>query len=154
MKLGILFIIFILCGCYKLPILTISIEPQFQEYVSQFESLYGIKIDGSIVSTEKVPFDSAHVVAVCQNYGRNSRWNVVYVQRKFWDKADFHTRQEMLFHELGHCVMGLKDDLTITQMGGIPNVPRSIMYPWLFGDTLVYRENLEYYLKELGERYE
>lgn len=74
--------------------------------------------------------------------------NMIIVDQKFWNRTDITDiqRTELLFHELGHCILGRKHDTRIYH-----NLPESLMYPNLVSMSyfIMYRANEEYYFDEL-----
>lgn len=73
----------------------------------------------------------------------------IYIDYKEWMQYSDLGKEQLVFHELGHCVLNrYKHDDTFIQIRGVL-MPRSIMYPVVFGYTEAYEENREYYVKEL-----
>ena len=61
-------------------------------------------------------------------------------------------RQELIFHELGHCELNLDHDETYNETD---NCPTSIMNPFVFGDYGVdncYTPKFNYYINQLFGR--
>lgn len=108
-------------------------------YADRFESIYGREVN------IKVTFGSLkeNNVGVCI-YGVNRE---IILDREFWDEITDAGREELIFHEFGHCILNLGHDSTFVLING--NVmPKSIMYPYIIGGT-VYLDNRGYYLEEL-----
>lgn len=74
--------------------------------------------------------------------------NMIIVDQKFWNRSDITDiqRTELLFHELGHCILGRKHDTRLSN-----NLPESLMYPHLVSMSYfpMYRANESYYFDEL-----
>lgn len=106
-------------------------------YLGRFDQLNevvtGVKAEQmSIEFTDTIP--SRDIVASCSG-GKH-----IAVYRPVWVKAS-HTKREMIiFHELGHCVLNREHSSTTDK-------------PSLMAESLIsvraYRENREYYLREL-----
>jgi hypothetical protein len=70
----------------------------------------------------------------------------VYIDKELWyDKLDSLGREILLFHELGHCLMGLPHDMRSFRSGQ----PYNLMYPTLFDPTR-YATSRNQYLNELA----
>ena len=74
--------------------------------------------------------------------------NKIIVDQKFWNRTDITDiqRTELLFHELGHCILGRKHDTRLFH-----HMPESLMYPHLVSMSyfLMYRANESYFFDEL-----
>lgn len=68
----------------------------------------------------------------------------VTVNKDAWDHFDSMTRESLIFHELGHCLLNRDHVLTKRQDG----TPTSLMYPDLV-KSAAYLSHLESYRKEL-----
>lgn len=102
--------------------------------------------------------DGSWTLGVC--YSSSTGKNRVAISTDFWlgpKDADGvrHSvysaaeKEELLFHELGHCVLG-RDHVTRTAFAVDRNqtIPVSIMYPYHLGQRK-YSGNYDYYMKEL-----
>lgn len=74
---------------------------------------------------------------------------LIHIDRMFWAESDSWTKEELLFHELGHCVLfrGHVDALTLDGR------PMSIMYPFVIHADLFNQYTESDYLDELFTRY-
>lgn len=74
--------------------------------------------------------------------------NLIIIDEKFWNRTDVNDiqRTELVFHELGHCILGRKHDTRL-----LNNKPESLMYPQLVSMShfTLYRDNESYYFDEL-----
>jgi len=71
------------------------------------------------------------------------------VNEKAWKEAGVLGREQIIFHELGHCVLNRGHDDTLTTVGSYKSAKKSIMNASVFGDSFVYRDNKDYYYTEL-----
>lgn len=136
------FMIGLLIGLWYGPIdrlLNTNVDKEFKPYVTRFEYFYGKKVSTSIEFTDKLKGDDW--VGVCYYFS-----NHVQIDRKFWREVDEATREELIFHELGHCELELEHDETI----GENFCPNSIMYPHVF--SACYKRNKLKYIKELFDK--
>lgn len=93
-------LIFIFTGCGK----TLSIAPEFQSTVDEFNQVaaqHGHNgVDNLIVEFGQTSNKNAG--ATCYQDSGTPR---VAVDEKTWNSASDKQRKEMMFHELGHCVL-------------------------------------------------
>jgi hypothetical protein len=66
------------------------------------------------------------------------------VLKSFWDSSTQARREQIIFHELGHCILSRSH--TSNKDSG--EEPLSIMYPTIF-DDYHYTLNHSYYIHEL-----
>jgi len=80
------------------------IDSEFQEYVSNFEDTFGIVARSNIVfGTLK---DKR--IGQCDWVTKpNDFLNVITIDKAFWDSANYWQREQVIFHELGHCELGI-----------------------------------------------
>ncbi len=80
----------------------VVVDPAFTQYVSRFERITGTRVSVSVVSASL-----EHKI-----YGRCKRPlllpSYVQIDIKRWERLDEASREVILFHELGHCVLGLR----------------------------------------------
>lgn len=111
-------------------------------YIVYFETLYKRPLSERI----SIKFDKldGRMVGVC------IAWRSVKFDYNAWDRFSDDQREELVFHELGHCeLLREHNDAKIELNGEI--VPESIMYPYLVKEQ-VYVKNRAYYLKELFKK--
>lgn len=71
----------------------------------------------------------------------------IVLRRKSWNYLTPVEREQLLFHELGHCILEREHDETKIEFRG-RRIPTSIMYPHIL-DEIDYREDRERYIDEL-----
>lgn len=136
----------------------VSIDPTFKPYVDrffQFSKSFGkAPGTGNLVVTLDYSMSpprsgQAWVLAVCVRSGDNPP--TIRVNSHFWDNSYYtHAeREELIFHELGHCVLnrGHRQE-TAQTLDYKYYMPVSIMNPYHIGRDR-YSINYEYYIKEL-----
>lgn len=74
--------------------------------------------------------------------------NRVTIDMPFWDRAGYYSREMVVFHELGHCVLGRDHSEELTNNGFCASIMRSGTGNC---QTLYNAQNKEYYLNELFE---
>lgn len=149
--LACLFLALISLGCGK-P----HIDGALQPYVDQWNSVY----PDHKVDVDMYMGDLSNIGAAGECSGSQ-----VTIDTAFWNDSGYLGRQEVVFHELGHCVLNyghdfecmniknFSDTTTCYVYSGSSNytyIPRSVMFPWTFGDDYFYAPNLEYYLLQLS----
>lgn len=106
--------IFIFLSCNHEPIPTPSkinsgfIEDEIQPYFDAFfDELEQRNIDSPYEKGEysirfaPIGVLGATVIGSCSGYGDT----LIYISESFWDTADIQFREQLIFHELGHCVL-------------------------------------------------
>lgn len=76
------------------------------------------------------------------------RPNSVTIDSPFWNRSGFFSREMVVFHELGHCVLGRNHTERLTSNGYCASIMRSGTGSCR---TLYDANNREYYLNELFE---
>jgi hypothetical protein len=133
-----LLILMFLSGCAQ-P--SISIDPKVVPYFDRFEANIGASTFGINADMADLP---APLVGECVFLLDGTK--VIHFDRTFWNQATDNQREELTFHELGHCVLGLGHIFTIRPYIG----PTSIMIPYEFGNWPIYTTDRAYYYKELA----
>lgn len=132
------------CGTFR-SAKGIYIDPKFDSYVQLFENTYGIEVNVSIVFKDIADED---VAGQCWYYTNRPR--MIEIDTPYWNIISEAGREQLIMHELGHCVLDLDHDDRVGTVGAWNNVPLSIMNSTHFGDEPYYSQNREYYLQELG----
>ena len=116
------------------------IEEEFKPHVAVFEKHYGKKLKGIGIKFEDLSSEGT-AVGICYLLTGN-----IGIDKSYWEYADDLEREQLILHELGHCVLGLSHN---TEMTG--SCPESLMYPSLIPHC--YKKSREYYIKELFDNY-
>lgn len=119
-----------------------KVEEEVKEHLQKFNEAFGMNVNISITYT-KLP---TTIVGMCYSY--TFQPNSIEIDEDKFKRYDYYGRQEVIFHELGHCVLNRGHDDTLISLRG-EKIPTSIMYPYVFGSAFYYKENLDYYYKEL-----
>lgn len=115
-------------------------------YVQRFEEVTGVK--GQITINFSTLPDQ--ILGVCYKYDDGKR--DVEIDLSYWKEIDDLTKEEIVFHELGHCVLNRDHDETLIETSKYSQrIPNSIMYPYAFGYTMFYEEFREHYINELTD---
>jgi hypothetical protein len=120
------------------------VEKEIEQYVEKFNLLYNTKVNIEI--TFKDLKDS--IAGICYYYGSGSSMNYIEIDKEIFSNYNDLGREELIFHELGHCIFDREhSDQRMNSKGY--SVPDSIMYPYTFGDSWYYEQNLTHYYDEL-----
>lgn len=132
----------------------IRVDSEFIPFVQRFEARCGIQVKVSIIKVDFVSNVGGEWYAGCRNFGPHDPRNIIYVQGAYWDAAGDSGKEELLSHELGHCVLNRRHLPGLTILNGRPGSPISIMNPEPFGDIdNIFDNNKEYYYNELCRGY-
>lgn len=137
-----------------------------QVYLDEFVRAYGVgmtEIPIAIGPLEKgvagkcyVPGDKTPSDAVADTvFGESTqpRRRIVINQDYFAKHKDnYDAMQNVMFHELGHCILQRGHTSATMEDKDFGEIPRSIMYPSSFGDKEFYRPNFPHYKAELFGR--
>jgi hypothetical protein len=123
----------------------VQVEAQFQSVVDAFTTesqAQGSPVtitDLIVQSTSNFPSGSEMGTCI-QEEGATP---VIQISQPLWDSLDADGQQELLFHELGHCVLGRVHEENLNN-----SVPTSLMNSEFLGSAL-YNANKAQYLHEL-----
>lgn len=118
------------------------IEPEFYHLVDLFELEQNVNVDIEIVFAKL----ERPTVGLCHylKYQNGSvQFLKIEIDHDYWQSTSEIKKEVLLFHELGHCVLGRKH--TEELLGNYS--PKSIMYPWIFENA--YQNYRSYYVEEL-----
>ena len=129
-----IFLALILCSCGKKG----TVDPAFQEYVQDFEINIGVKVTGVDIyfKAQKAP-----ILGVCISGGSIAK---IEIDPEQWQKMGPYGKEHLIYHELGHCVLGRKhDDRLLAYNSGY--IEGSIMNTYWFGDSWYYLKYRQQY---------
>lgn len=117
-------------------------DATFDSLKNKFATLVGKKVN--------VPITFANLeypkAGVCYIYSDGYR--EVNVDRKSWDSFSSEQREQLIFHELGHCVLNKGHDNSILDAF----CPKSIMRSYMFNLNEIddcYKPNYDHYIQNL-----
>lgn len=111
----------------------VSIEPQYIKYVKEFENQSSttnnkVIVDDLVVRTRDDLGGS--ILAQCRMYSVFTP--LIVVSKKYWVTMSETEREMVMFHELGHCILNRGHNENLKE----PNIPESIMYPYIFSSDV------------------
>ena len=150
MKLLILAIfISLLGGCESSP------KPYPKEIIShiqEFQNMTGIELDRRHNEIVFRPLDEGIFYFLFEVIGRQEVWGfcniltgTVYIDRNVWGRLGYLGKEELLFHELGHCYFGILFHTTGNLTDGCPD---SIMHEEMAWGRC-YKKHRDLYFKKL-----
>lgn len=121
-------------------------DPTFSGYVKEYEKLYSMDVSNLNIQFGKLGPDT---VGECDLYR-----STITISTDYWPTLTDLGREETLFHELGHCAMGLGHDnnMVTDPLTGNP-IPESIMYYQVIGNQEYYGRLHTYYVNQLWTLY-
>lgn len=122
-----------------------SPQPKAREllpYIRTFERVTGMSAWGVKVSFGELP---PGVVGLC-HYEDSER--SIEISTKYWPKLSEYSREALLLHELGHCVLNLEHSDKLRS----DNCPKSLMFPSLLPDEC-YLKHRPDYIRELSRHF-
>lgn len=128
------------------PDMSTPTDPAFKEYVMAFEDTFKQKVMTPIKFGE-IKDLKEQTVAVCRFWGNSSK--IIEVKPIYWDRLSKEGREELIFHELGHCEFQV---FAHNDKHELNHCPTSIMNSYIFSEFEIeqcYIPNKQYYIDEL-----
>lgn len=119
----------------------------FETYYNTFVQNTGIGTNDLVIQLGDPALIDPNVpdiVGLCQWFSNATP--IVTIDSNYWSTASEDWRQELVSHELGHCILGRVHRYDFLSNGA----PASIMYPNLFNPWYI-DQNPGYYYNELVE---
>lgn len=123
-----------------------NFNPAFEEYTSRFEVLGGLEIGDMTIQFGSLQDKDPGTVGVCTTYDDDTIRDIV-IDTKYWNNVTDLQREELMFHELGHCVLNREHRNDALADG----CPASIMF-WETVSLWCLNLHLDYYRNELFGR--
>jgi hypothetical protein len=128
----------------------LQVDAPFQDFVHNFEQVSAeegqpLTIDDLVVQFGDTP--TLNETGVCE--WADNETPKITVNQRIWNTLNDYDKQEVIFHELGHCVLKrVHQNSEMMAYGGTVQVAESIMYPYRISGT-IYRDNIVHYHDEL-----
>jgi hypothetical protein len=119
-----------------------TVDPALVSYVQDFEMKMGVPANNTDVVFKPTSYPT---IGVCYRGGEKNKVEIDPVQ---WTKMDGYGKEQLIYHELGHCVLGLSHNDGTFEMDGW-NLPGSIMNTFWFGNAWYYVKYNEKYKQAL-----
>lgn len=124
--------------------LPVVIDDEFKPFVGTFEGITNTKV---AIRIQFDKLESATQIGVCFSWTDGNR--EVYIDRATWPTLSTLGKEQLILHELGHCILNRPHLEELVNIGGYKKIPKSIMHPYHFGNNLFYDKNHSYYTNEL-----
>jgi len=149
MRIILLFLILVLASCGNKPE-NDNIDPTFQPYIDHFTRLYGKSVALDMQFVDDYGKDK-FTVGQCTLFPKFKAY--VTIKRSYWDRTSTPGKHQLVFHELGHCLLGYghRNELMANPIGSpFAESPKSIMNSNTLNSEF-YANNIEEYLREFGD---
>lgn len=113
----------------------------FDVYYLAFVLETGRPTDNLVITFGDTSPGGPTAVGFCRMGGYTPR---VTIDKTFWDKSNEDMRYELIYHELGHCILGREHNNAVL----VNHRPASIMNSHLFNPNII-KQNHDYYIREL-----
>lgn len=121
----------------------VVVNPEFNPYLNKFKKMYGLAFHIRVVFAKL----EAPTLGLCWFWGDGHR--EVEIDEESWPNLTENEKEQLIFHELGHCILNREHIEDRGDVGFCDNAPISIMYPNIFGRSACYGDNKDYYFDEL-----
>lgn len=146
-------LIFIVLGCKPVDFANKRshfIDSAVMPYYDRFNDETGIQPYKISAYLDKLPKE---IGGICWTKFQvdNTMFRYIVFNADFWDYLNDLGKEQLVFHELGHCVLNRdhRKDLFKRTLLGRELIPASIMYPVAFGMEDFYQEYRDFYIDEL-----
>lgn len=144
---GLLLVIGSCVGCGHLGP-TLVRDAALEPYIARFEALYGHPVNSRLSYYFEELDDN--IIGTCTI--RPTK-RLIKIDPSYWALVeDDLEREQLMFHELGHCVLNRGHDETLTDLGPYHDVPTSLMYPVAFAYYDYYSGFHDHYMRELFDQ--
>lgn len=115
-------------------------------YVARFQAAWGHSTGNLYIEFKDLLYNDSDIIGSCEWLPGNPH---VYIQKSYWSYANEAQKEQLMFHELGHCYLlrTHREEInnTVKQAMSIMHSDRQISegFYWL---------NHEYYMNELFDR--
>ena len=124
------------------------VDAPFVPYVERFDALAATTLTEPLKTLPlRIYFGAVKTESTIGECWHDDEVRDIVVNEALWGELEELEREEFIFHELGHCLLGRPHILTRIVMAG-QNIPESIMHPHVF-DGALYGAYREYYIREL-----
>jgi len=122
----------------------VTVSSILKPYAQSFQSIMGV--DTTKISLAFVKQDTRTRLAVCWIYPDSTERDIE-VDPTWWNGATPSAREQVMYHELGHCAMGIMH----RDGHDVNHLPLSIMRSWAFDDDELdnYELHHDEYMNEL-----
>lgn len=125
----------------------VSVDSDLERFIQSFEEY--MEVDASYVSASFASLD-AKTMGNCNSWSDGGR--EIKINIDFWPTLSEIGKEQLMYHELGHCVFDLThEDRTVVDKNG-NTVYGSIMNTYFFGESWAYATYQQQYKEALKSR--
>lgn len=128
--------------CEKADLLS---DTTFYPYKERFEFYSGVDVRSFPIHFANLRSGIAGVCYYVGFFNGFVQWKYIEIDKKYWGVISEYQRINLIFHELGHCVLG-RDHVSWKDF--VTKCPSSLMYESVI-DTECIKDNYDAYLKEM-----
>lgn len=127
----------------------ILFDSELLPYVEEFERRCNCEVE---VTTRFEPLTSP-IAGVCTGHSEllPDIFKSIGINKEWWITASHWEKENLIFHELGHCVLNMDHDEEMIRDSFLGGRPKSIMYPEIL-PPFTYLINREEYLDRFFNR--
>lgn len=117
-------------------------NPIFLPFIESFQAEFNLQVNVPIVLES---IDQRHA-GVCTVYSNG--YKEITINKDLWDNYSQEQKEQLVYHELGHCVLNKKHDNTLKEY-----CPNSIMRSYMFSTYEInecYLPEYNHYMENLG----
>jgi hypothetical protein len=128
----------------------LQVDTPFTDFVNNFEQVSAQEGQPLAITDLVVQFGDTPTLnetGVCE-WADNTTPKIT-VNQRIWNTLNDYDKQEVVFHELGHCILKrVHQTSEIMAYNNTVSIAESIMYPYRISGT-IYRDNMTHYNNEL-----
>lgn len=110
--------------------LKVHVDSELEQYALEFEQEMGVNTDYISMMFGDL---SGLQMGLCTSWSDGRR--EITIDKEYWDEQDDLGKEQLMYHELGHCAMNLSHDASLVlDPNTNQNIEASIMNPYFFGD--------------------
>ncbi len=132
----------------------LQVDAPFQNFVNNFEQVSATEGQPLTINDLVIQFGNTPTLnetGVCE--WADNETPKITVNERIWNTLNDYDKQEVIFHELGHCILKrIHQTSEIMAYSNTIQVAESIMYPYRISGT-IYRDNMVHYNGELFSKH-
>lgn len=105
-----------------------SVEKGLESYITSFKVRTGVTPKSDV----RFGILEEGTAGICETW--SDGYTRITIDPNYFEEISEEQREELVYHELGHCELGRDHDETLTYKAGV-RIPESVMYPYVFSST-------------------
>lgn len=111
-----LLFILLLIGCQTMTPYNYAVDEEFKPYLDRFVYLANIDAPKEIVIQFKTTWTQPNQIGQCRINLKNGYAPVININPRFWYNASYASKEQLMFHEFGHCLLHIMEHTDDTIM--------------------------------------